>query len=90
MHSHFRVPVRRQRAQRSSALALVLFFISLLSILVIGFLASMRIETISSRTHLEGTQADIFANNGVSSALSQLYAATTNATWLAVRDGFTG
>src|SRR5579859_6995221 len=66
--------------QRSSALIIVLFFVSLLSILLIGFLASMRLEKFSTQSHLSGVLADIYADSGTRVALAQLYTATVDPT----------
>jgi hypothetical protein len=65
-------------------LIITLGFIVLITVVVIGFLASMRIERISSRSHLNGIRADVFAQEGVDTVVARLYSATskTNVGWV--------
>lgn len=65
---------------RSSALIIVLFFVSLLSVLVLAFLGSMQLETASSRSHLNGVNAELYADLGTESGLNMLYMALQDPT----------
>lgn len=72
---------RLRRTLRSSALIIVLLFVSLITILAVGFLSGTRVDTISTRSHAGGVRADIYADAGVATALSQLYLATSPTTY---------
>ena len=82
MRAQLSLTIRANRAAtcRSSALVIVLFFVALISILLIGYLASMRLERFSAETHLSGVLANIYADAGTRVAVSQLYTATSDPT----------
>ncbi len=79
-----KVSYRRMSDRTSSALVLTLFFIALISILLVGFLASMRLETVSSRSHLKGVEAGIYALAGLDTAEARLYSVLSDPsrTWI--------
>ena len=79
-HSRFRFSRNREKHSRSSALILALIFISLISVLTLGFLASIQTETFSAHSHLTGVQADVYADAGIDVAMSRLYSALSNPT----------
>ena len=78
--SLFQRRASQMRKISSSAIIVVLFFVVLLSILVIGFLTSMRLETVSSKSHRDDVTAELYADSGIRVAVSQLYTALSNPT----------
>ncbi len=69
-----------------SALVITLLFLTLISILVLGFMASMKIEVASANSHLQGTRAEYFAQAGIDIAEARIRTATavagTNDFWI--------
>jgi hypothetical protein len=76
--------LRSSANQSGAALLLTLFFMVLLTIVVIGFLTSMQMEVAAASSDLGGIRADIFAREGEDIARARLYSAFTNSTqpWL--------
>lgn len=74
----------KQQENKDDGFSLVmsLIFISLLSVLVVGFLTSMRVEVFSSDAHLQSAKATSYAQAGTDMALAQLKYATGGATGL--------
>lgn len=72
----------KQQANKDDGFSLVmsLIFISLLSVLVVGFLTSMRVEVFSSDAHLRAVMAKNYADAGTDMAVARLRAATANTT----------
>lgn len=60
----------------ASALVITLAMIVLITILVVGFVATARLDVVSARLHLDGVRADIYARTGEEVALARLKAAT--------------
>lgn len=82
-------PFHKQRmtlrsTRRSSALVITLFFVCLMTIIVVGFLTSMRLETFSARSHFNGVVADLYAQEATDAAVARIYYATsdTNRFWV--------
>jgi len=57
---------------RASALIITLLLIVLITILVVGFLTTSRMEVVMSRSHLEGVKAGFIADTGVNVAMAKL------------------
>ncbi|MDE1171846.1 MAG: hypothetical protein PW734_11685 [Verrucomicrobium sp.] len=73
-----------QRRAAGSTLLITLFFISLISVLVVGFLSNMEMELGASHSHLDGVLAEVYAEAGLDTGLSGMAAAlgTTNTAWI--------
>lgn len=70
-------------SKRGVALVMSLFFISLITILAVGFLTSMRSERFSADAHLQGIRAQHLAQAGVDVAAARIAQATqTNSFWI--------
>ena len=77
--------MRKNRAQnRGAALLITLAFIVLISILIVGFAASMRTDRPAANMYLEKTKASLLAQAGVDSVIASLRQATadTNRNWI--------
>jgi hypothetical protein len=76
--------MRARASQRSSALLITLVFMVLITIVLVGFLSSMRINRPAAYLYMERNQASFYAQNGIASALSTLdqIVLHTNQTWL--------
>jgi len=59
-------------SRRGVALLITLAFIALITVLMVAFSASMRIDRPAASSHLEKTRASIYAQNGVDRALATL------------------
>lgn len=69
--------------RRGVALVMVLFFISLITILVVGFLTSMRLERFSADAHLRSVRAQQLAQAGVDIIAARIAQATqTGSFWI--------
>ncbi len=66
----------RKPSRIGSALVVTLAMLVLISILVVGFVATARLDVVSAQLHLNGIQADIYAQMGEEAALAKLKAAT--------------
>ncbi len=70
-------------SQRGVALVMSLFFISLITILVVGFLTSMRTERFSADAHLQGVRAQHLAQAAVDVAAARIAQGTqTGSLWI--------
>ena len=69
---------------RGSALIFSLLIVTLVTILVVGFLSMSRLERLSSRSHLERTRAGIIAQNSVEQVVAMLgeYTLTGSYGWV--------
>jgi hypothetical protein len=69
--------------QRASALIITLLLIALVTILIVGYLTTMRTEIVMSNAHLERIKAEHFAHIGTDTARARLLIATsgTNILW---------
>lgn len=78
-----------KQSPHASALLITLLTVSLITILLVGYVTSMRIEITSSRSHKQGVQAGFFSQMGRDSALAQLKTAlsSTNPLWIASQPG---
>ncbi|PAW79478.1 MAG: hypothetical protein B9S32_02765 [Verrucomicrobia bacterium Tous-C9LFEB] len=75
---------QQENKDEGFSLVMSLIFISLLSVLVVGFLTSMRVEVSSSDAHLQATKAKYFADAGTDMAIGRLkYATGTPSTTVA-------
>jgi hypothetical protein len=61
------------------SLVMVLIFVTLLSVLVMGFLISMRVEVFSAESHYQGAKARYLSEAGVDMAVARLRHATGTA-----------
>lgn len=59
-------------ARRGSALIITLALLVLVTVLVLGFLTRAQLDVVSSRSHLSGVEAQLYAQAGVDMATSQL------------------
>jgi len=80
MPSRIQRPAVWKTTHRGSALVITLAFVTLISILLLGFLGGMRRETISAQSHRGGVVADIYADMGAQVAVAQLYSILGNPT----------
>jgi len=70
--------------ERGSAIIITLLLICLITILVIGFLSSMQMESSMARSHLNGINAEFISQMGTDAAMARLQTAignTTNSYW---------
>jgi hypothetical protein len=77
--------MRENRAQdQGAALLITLAFIVLISILIVGFAASMRTDRPAANMYLEKTKASLYAQSGVDSVIASLRQSTadTNRNWI--------
>ncbi len=58
-----------------SALIITLIFLTLIAIVILGFMASMKLEVISSNSHLKGAMAETYAQTGLDAGVARLQAA---------------
>lgn len=71
------------RSRHGVALVMSLFFISLITILVVGFITSMRTERFSADAHLHGVRAQHLAQTGVDIVAARIAQATqTGSFWI--------
>lgn len=71
------------RSRRGVALVMSLFFICLITILVVGFITSMRVERFSADAHLQGVRAQHLAQIGVDAVAARIAQATqTGSFWI--------
>lgn len=79
------------KGKRSSALVMTMFLVSLLAIMLVGFVASMRTETTSARSHLGGVRSNLYAQAGIDAAMArlsyQLASTTSSGKFWATRPG---
>ncbi|MEZ0298527.1 MAG: hypothetical protein ACAI35_18925 [Candidatus Methylacidiphilales bacterium] len=68
--------------EQSSALVVTLLLTSLITILLIGFVGSMRMEVVSARSHYNGICAQIYAETAVNIGAARLQTGTINRTWI--------
>ncbi len=67
---------------RGAALIMALSLISLMTILLVGFLASMQIDRAASRSHMDGQQAQWYAQVGVDLSIAKLKSlSSSTAVW---------
>ena len=74
MHTFLPVPHRRPR--RASSLVIVLIGITLISILIVAFLASVRTEVQTSKVYSSGSSLKLLANSAVNLVQGQIRVAT--------------
>lgn len=76
-------PRTSHSSRRGVALVMSLFFISLITILVVGFLTSMRTERFSADAHLQGVRAQHLAQSAVDVATARIAQGTqTGSFWI--------
>jgi len=73
--------------ERSSALILTLVFVTLLAILLVGFITSIGLELNSSTAHLNRVRADFYAQMGLDAAISQLTSTLSSTNLVATQPG---
>ena len=66
------------RTQDGSALLITLAALVILTIILVGFSESVRIERVSARSHLDGTQATLLAQSGIDQAVSAIRETTAD------------
>lgn len=81
-HSHLPLPLPSgsplaQSMTHGSALVITLSLIVLLTILVVGFVTTARLERTASNSHLAGQEATLFAKMGVDVAAARVQTATS-------------
>ncbi len=77
------IRLRPRPGARASALIVTLVMVVLMTILLIGFVTSMRFDVASAHAHLQRVCAGVYAQSGVDMAVARLNAATsgTNRFW---------
>ena len=74
-----------KRKARGSAMILTLLLVVAITVLAIGFITSMRLESLMARSHLNGLNADFIAEMGTDAALARLQTAigsTNGSSWV--------
>ncbi len=67
---------RRQEA--GSALLITLAVLVILTIIIVGFSESVRVERVSARSHFDGTQATLLAQSGIDQAVAAIRETTAD------------
>jgi hypothetical protein len=72
------------RARHSSALVITMMLVCLITVLLVGFVGSMRLEIFSARAQLNSTKATFYSQAAQDMAVSRLYYAmsSTNGFWV--------
>ncbi len=60
------------RLSHGFALILTLIFVTLITIVIVGFLTSMKLEAVSADMHLRGTQAELFTQMGLNAGAARI------------------
>ena len=73
-----RAPFPAHRSSRGVALVIVLFFIVIITVMIVGFLESSRADRGTAASHLERMRATTFAREGLETAVATLRRETTD------------
>jgi hypothetical protein len=74
------IAITKNRTQRASALVIVLTIVSLITVLVVTLLLSVRFELVSSHQSLDHAQAELLADSAADMAISRIREAITYGT----------
>ncbi len=72
------------RKEAGSALLITLAVLVILTIIIVGFSESVRVERVSARSHFDGTQATLLAQSGIDQAVAAIRETTadTGRNWI--------
>src|SRR6186713_2985379 len=65
-------PPSRPHRSRGAALIITLFFIVIITVIVVGFMDSARVERMASSSHFERMRAAAFAREGIEHTIATL------------------